>query len=596
MSTILDTKDYIRNNSNIVISESGRAELKEEWDYEVKDNEEVEEADEKKIELIQVAPSKFVEFAIKIPDKITQKRVPFSFNGRSYLRLPYDTAAKRTLLKMSRQTEKSTMLGNKCLTYACLINSFSVLYVSPTNAQTKIFSQDRLKEPIETSEHLQAWSNTKLQDNVFLKKFVNRSQITLRYAFHNADRIRGIASDMVLIDEIQDIMTDNIDVIEESASHSPYKIFIYSGTPKSNDNAIEFYWTNFSTQNEWIIPCRHHGTPKDPSSWRWNILREDNIGPVGLVCDKCRNPIDPTDPDAQWASMNPEVKTKLSDYYEGFHIPQLMVPWLEWPEILDKQTKMSRATFYNEVLGLSFDSGNRPLTTQDIVDNCDPRLSMTDSSLAELHNRLGQSSPIFAGIDWGSSEGSYTVLCLGTYINEKFTIFYLHRFEGPETEPPVQLEIIENLIVNWGVRLIGTDYGGGYDRNYNLIRKFGPEKIFKYQYSAPSQKIKWDQNLHRFLVHRTEVMSDIFNAIKRRDVFSFPNWEQFKDPFGNDFLNIFSEYNEQQRQIQYKKSPDTTDDSFHAVLLCMLVSIIHHPRVDILVPTSKSGSTNEYEY
>ena len=79
-------------------------------------------------------------------------------------------------------------------------------------------------------------------------------------------------------------------------------------------------------------------------------------------------------------------------------------------------------------------------------------------------------------------------------------------------------------------------------------------------------------------------MSDIFNAIKRRDVFRFPAWEEFQNPFGADCLNIFSEYSEQRRENVYKKSPSVTDDSFHSILLCFLASMITHPRPDVVAP------------
>ena len=591
---VIDTDVFERANTQVILTSTGEAELKEEWDYEPDppdtDFLDPEELAAREAEIIGISPSQFTEFAVRVPDKVSQTRVPFSFAGRQYLKLPYNTQSKRTLYKCGRQVEKSTLLGNKCLSYCCIISSFNVLYVSPTNQQTKTFSMDRLKEPIETSEIVKAWTTTKLSDNVFLKKFINRSQITLRYAYHNADRTRGIPADMILIDELQDIITDNIPIIEECASHSPHKLFIYSGTPKSLDNAIEKYWTDYSTQNEWVVPCERHGVPGDPSTWHWNILGEENIGTEGLICERCHEPISSLHPLAQWASMNPAVKNKLADFYEGFRIPQLMVPWLAWSEILDKQKKLDRAVFYNEVLGLSYDSGTRPLTRQDIIDNCRPGMIMSQDMLQGILTKLGQSSPIYAGIDWGTGEGTYTVLSLGAYIDGFFTIFFIHRFEGAEVEPQVQLDLIDTIIKNYNVLTVGCDYGGGFDRNDHLMRKFGTERIFKYQYSNPGQKVRWEPEMRRFLVHRTEVMSDIFNAIKRRNFIRFPDYSQFEDPFAKDMLNIFSEYNEQQRQIQYKKSPDCTDDSFHSILLCVLASMLKHPRFDVLNPTAKTGT------
>ncbi len=600
---VLAADEYSRKfSSKVITSESGQPELKEEWDYEAEVPDELIDEDvlrKRQTALIGVRPSEFVEFSIKIPDKKAQKHVNFSFEGRRYLKLPYDTPAKRTLFKCGRQVEKSTFLGNKSLAYAAINNAFNILYVSPTNQQTKVFSQDRLKEPMETSDILRAWTTTKLSDNVFLKKFINRSQITLRYAYHNADRTRGIPADLILIDELQDVMTDNIPIIEECASHSPFKIFLYSGTPKSFDNAIEHYWSKFSTQNEWTVPCDRHGVPGDPSTWHWNVLGERNIGLKGLICDKCGEQIYAMRPEAQWSSLNPKVRRPpqeggLGDKaYEGFRVPQLMVPWLDWDEILVKRKTYPLSQFYNEVLGESHDSGTRPLTRQDIIDNCIEGFFMTPEKLAEVKGILGGTSPVFAGIDWGTGEGSYTVLSLGAYLNGKFTIFYIHRFEGQETEPQVQLELIETLMKYWNVNLIGADYGGGFDRNDHLQRKLGKDRVVKYQYSQPGTKTKWQPDLHRFLVHRTEVMSDIFSAIKRRDFIRFPDFQGFETPFAKDMLNIFSEYNEQLRQIQYQKSPSATDDSFHSITLCILASLLRVPRLDILNPMAKTGISSE---
>lgn len=882
-------------------------------------------------QLMDVTPSRFAEFAVRIRDAEQKQLLPFSFGVRGYLRRLYDTGFKRTLFKCGRQVEKSTTLGNKLLCYACINVAFNALYVSPSNAQTKTFSNDRLKEPIVVSPHLSAWTNKKLADNVFLKKFINRSQVTLRYAFLNADRVRGIPADLIAIDEIQDVIVDNIPVIEECASHSPYKLFMYSGTPKSLDNTLEYYWENYSTQNEFVVPCEHHGTPNNPASWHWNILDEDNIGPHGLMCDKCHRLIDPTHPLCQWAAMNPEPKAE--EPYEGYRIPQLMVPWTEWDEILQKQRQYSRGRFYNEVLGMSFDSGTRPLTQIDVVKCCYDDVDMSVSGLEKAREAMGVLNNVFMGVDWGchdeetrlltadgfkyfrdvtpddlvaqfdkdtrkmtfvrpealtvrdwkeplyhwkakgldmmlsdphrmlvrgkrsagwkvaacnetaarsvavfrgyvdwegdevgtfrlpglptgpgyagssdrvflmddwlellgywlsegglcyrkerpscikmsqresvspdrvakmaacmdrldinysefpnpktgdvnwticgknfwhwwlthigphghlkripreflglskrqlrilfdamllgdgsedprennyngaytstskglcedfqelcirlglrstlslhkpaegnrktrwrvswsrgrdfqfnrpkervrrtpyngkvycckvpsgfivterngriayqgnTGEGSYTVMTMGAYLGHRFTIFYVHKFEGRETDPRIQISIIKAMAKEWRVRRIGVDYGGGFWPNDILTRTFGMDRVVKYQYSDPRKgKVIWEEGLKRFLVHRSEVMSDIFAAIKRGTILRFPRWDQFKDPYAYDLLNIFSEYNEQRRCDEYKKTPGTTDDTFHSILYCFLVSMIDHPRADVIQP------------
>jgi hypothetical protein len=545
-----------------------------------------EEEESKQVEAlgqVPAHPSEFVEFAIYMPVKGGLE--PFSFNRREYLRPIYDSTAPRKMLMAGRQVEKSTYLGNTILAFSAMNPFFRSLYVSPSNQQTKTFSRDRLKEPMEISPVLRHYSNSKLLANVLEKRFVNQSQVTLRFAFLNADRVRGIPADYVNIDEIQDIILENIPVIEECASHSDFKWFTYSGTPKSLDNAIEHYWSRFSTQNEWVVPCRHHGTPKDSGSWHWNILSESNIGDKNLICDKCGKEISPADPDCQWASMNPEPSVEKP--FEGYRLPQLMVPWIDFSDIKDKQRKYSRAKFYNEVLGRSYDSGTRPLTRRDMQRNSWNALSM-------MHHRdvikWTQQWPVFMGIDWGTGEGTFTVMTLGGYLpfaKEKFTIFYAKRFEGIESEPEVQLEQIKQYIRMFNVQYVGCDYGGGFWPNDKLVRMFGAEKIKKYQWVGQvKKKVTFEGRLGvpRFLCHRTEVMSDMFNAIKRANVFRFPRWEEWEDPYAMDFLNIFSEYNERLRMNVYKHAPGSPDDTFHSVTYCFLASFFIKPRPDVILP------------
>lgn len=560
----------------------------EEWDLEPEIAEPADwefeaMADELK-EFFQMSPSQFVSKSIKVPNPHTRQLENFSFDQRPYLRRIYDTPHRRTLLMCGRQVEKSTTLGNKSFAYACLIPHFKVIYVSPSSTQTKEFSKTRLKETMETCPVIKAWFPERLTDNVFEKMSINRSKITLRYAFLNADRVRGLSGDMIEIDEFQDIILDNIPVIEESASHSPFKFFSYSGTPKSLDNPMQYYWDTYSTQNEWAVPCEAHGTPKNPGSWHWNILGEKNIGVNYLICDRCGRQINPLHPRAQWVQTGkPDERYET---FEGYRIPQLMVPWIEWSNIITKHKQYPRAKFFNEVLGQSFDSGQRPLTREDVVDNCDSKMKLTPDYVKELQQRL-LSSHIYAGIDWGQdSTNSYTVIALGAYIDGFFRIFFLHRFTGPESEPKVQIEKIKRIIKSFNVRRAGADYGGGFWPNDELLRTYGSRRILRYQYSSPRTFVKWDERLGRFLVHKSEVMSAIFNAIKRRSVFRFPRWKDFSTPYATDMLAIFSEYNEKSRMTEYKKSPNTTDDTMHAIVLCMLASMIDNPRPDILVPSA----------
>lgn len=535
------------------------------------------------VDKFEVRPSEFVGFAIHMP--IAGKMQRFSFEGRRYLRPIYDSSYRRQLLCFSRQSEKSTYLGNTALSFASLIVGFKVLYVTATTQQAMVFSSDRIREPMEMSPAISALVSARLSQNVFFKQFQNHSQIRIRYAFHNADRVRGISSDMNLLDELQDILVDNIPIIAQCSSHSPYRIEKMSGTPKSVDNTMAVYWQRYSTQNEWAIPCERH-TPV-----HWNTLGMKNIGKKGPICDRCGQPISPMHPNAQWVSFQPRTEQNMDRViYDGYRICQLMVPWVvqseeEWREkILFPLNSYSKSTYYNEILALSSDSGERPITQAQLKACCDDTLRMMDSL---KHARNGDYSGVSAGIDWGTSESaSHTVLSLGAYLNGLFSIFFCYRFEGRESDVETTMEMIMKFLDDHRVSVIGTDYGGGFDRNDRLARRYGKDRVKKYQYVwRQKKKIKWEPGLGRFTVFRTEVMQDLFNALKQRGrVIRLPAWQDFEDPFGEDILNIFKEFSSTMNMDQFQRTPGKPDDTFHSILYCMLASMLTHPRPDIIIP------------
>lgn len=548
----------------------------------------------------KLSPSQFTEFAFRMPaddgigdDGLGYNR--FTFEGRRHMRHIYDTNARRILLKCARQVEKSTLLGNISLAYMSLVPAYRVLYVNSSATQAKTFSADRIKDPIETSPLLSRFTTKMLSSNILEKQFLNRSKITMRYAFLNADRARGIPAWMLCIDEIQDILSSNIPVIEQCLSHAPdmWRRYIYSGTPKSLDNTIEHYWANSSTQNEWAVP---HDCKGGEAGRYWNILGEKNIGKKGLICANCGTLIDPMCEDAQWAAMvafDPEETP-----FDGYRIPQLMVPWKPWAEILLDYKKYPRDKFYNEVLGISFDSGLRPLTRGELRAACNETVKMSE---ADKYRPLAFSQPVFAGIDWGTGEQSYTVIALGTYVDSVFRIFFIHRFVGEDIEPSRQLTKIIELINWFNVELVMCDYGGGFHPNNTLTRQFGIRRIHKVQWMGRSnKKFSYDDKMGRWKGARTELLSDVFNAIKKasgkngRRMVEFPRWEEFKEPYGMDLLNIYSEYNEGLRQIQYKHAPDKPDDSMHAITYCLLASSLKIPRQDIFVPRREENGQVVY--
>ena len=539
---------------------------------------------------IHIKPHEWVSHFVRIKNGDTSQVENLEFSQRPYLHKPYDSHRRKILLVSSRQAEKSTTVANKLMAQSNMRALYTSLFVSPSAMQTTVFSKTRIDEIVEISPLLKAMKNHDQGAwNILEKSWVNRSKIYLRYAFLNADRIRGLSVNAIFGDEIQDLLQDVMPVIEESASHHKDPLFLYSGTPKTFDNTIEDYWSKHSTQNEWCVPCERHGTPNRPSTWHWNILGPDNIDKKGVVCSKCKKLLVVEHPMARWVSMRPGAE------WEGYRICRLMVPWFQteskWKEILDTRERYPTAQFHNEVLALSYDSGTKPLTQMDMRLACDDEVLMDEEIVA----RLRSSHELYMGIDWGEGTTSFTVVTMGGYTrsDDGFQILFSKRFTGPLSDPLQMMEEIHRLIGKFRPKYIGTDYGAGFHQNKQLSSKYGPARIHTFQYAAKqSAKFKYSPQMHKYIVFRSPVMADIFSAIKNCKI-RFPNWKQYKEPYVDDCLSIRSSYSNTQRQLVYDKTAGRADDTFHTVLYCFLASMLDHRRPDIIAPLQNANPAEE---
>lgn len=548
-----------------------------------------------------VLASEWVENFIHIKNADTFAVEQMDLTQRKYLRRLYDTPSRKILFMTSRQTEKSTTLGNRFLTRMATKENYPSLFVTPSAMQTMTFSRARLDDIIEVSPLLRELSGV---SNLLEKRFKNGSVGYLRYAFLNADRIRGISAVDLYADEIQDLLPDVMPVIEEVTSHHQDPHLVYSGTPKTFDNTIEKYW-NLSTQSEWAIPCEHHGVPGDSSSWYWNVLDIKNIGKTGPICSRCGNAIRPDHPKATWVVMQPhasdaeiterreaiargeDVEDEVSRF-EGLRICRLMVPWYihspkRWKELLYQLETYPQDKFQNEVLARSFDGGQKPLSRAEIIRVCDDTYVNTEEAALKWRG----AATLFAGIDWGTgSENSYTVLSIGGYVRKdhSFQVIYSRRFDGPLADPGPQVQEILRLIALFRCRLVGTDYGFGFVQNKQLTSALGAARVLQHQYQHKlTAKVAYRPHMHRFLVFRTPVMSDIIYAIKTKKI-RLPSWASYAKPYAEDFTALRAEYSNTQRMIMYGKPSNATDDTFHSVLYAMLASYRVHPRPDIIAP------------
>ena len=539
----------------------------------------------------EMTPYEFTEFAIQ------HKGEPISLSRRPWLRSVYNAPInlrgqnnrqnlrRKVLLVFGRQCEKSTTIGNTLISLSNLVPYLRLLYVTASNPQMREFSDERLRAVISDSPTLKELTGHSIKggretQNVQTKRWLNQSKIVLRSVYRSADRVRGISADVLGIDELQDIYTDSLPVIEETLFHCEQPqgpVSIYAGTPKTFDNPLEYYLQKYSTRNEWMTKC--------DGCNHWNTIEEETIGPEGLVCIKCSKPINPADGKAQWVRWG-----KKEAEWEGFRLPQPVVPYayynrpemfqLQWKGLLAKQKRYPRPRFYNEVMAKSYDAGTKPVTEAELR-------ACTDSSLRFIQDPYCAppgGSHIWAGIDWGSGEKSFTVLSLWRYTaGGAFTCVYAKKYEGIESDPDYSIQDIIKICQAKRVRLIGADWGFGFYSNDMLKKAFGVNKVMLYQHAGKqNDKVRWDKASMKFTTHRSRVLQDVFTLIKRKQI-KFPRWDE-SSPYLADILSVYSEYSELRREVVFNHPRNVPDDFLHTACYALLVSQFDHRRPDLQAP------------
>ena len=540
-----------------------------------------------------MTPREFTEFTVNVRGKpIDLSRRPWldRIYDQPFLEYPDGHLRRKMLLIFGRQCEKSTTIGNMLLSMSNIVPHLRSLYVSASDIQMREFSDERLRSVINDSPRLSrltVGTDGKAEtQNVQTKRWKNQSKILLRSVYRSADRARGISADNLGCDEIQDIYTDVLPVIEETQFASDLDggpIATYAGTPKTFDNSLEMYWSRWSTQNEWMVKCRKG------SCGHWSVIELENITPTCLVCTKCRGPINPL-LDGQWVRLGSD-----SALWEGFRVPQPVVIYAyahepmvferKWRDLVSKQKTYTRGKFQNEVMARSYDSGSKPVSFEEVR-----RCSLMGREMADplAISRMLKATQTYAGIDWGTGDESYTILSIWYYDAEgRFSLAYAKRYEGIESDPDFAIQDLIKILRAFRITRIGADWGFGFALNPKLQKAFGAAKVLLYMHSGKQNlKVKWDKLGVKFTTHRTRVLEDVFNLIKRGPVgggIAFPNWGEF-ETFANDILAVYQEHNEKRGELTYDHPRGSPDDFLHTMCYALLASQFDHPRPDLHAP------------
>ena len=418
---------------------------------------------------------KLLSLAPILPLLLSLKGQPYSLHDHYPMEPLFATQMPRSFVfKCGRQVSKSTTLAAQGCIQSAVIPYFSSLYIAPRFEQTRKFSNNYVK-PFLTDTPL---GNAALapdgEQSVLQRTFSNGSALHFSYAFLDADRVRGISADQVRYDEVQDLDTEFIPVINETLSASEYNLRQYAGTPKTLDNTLQGLWED-SSQAEWIIPCS--------SCNHWNIgsLEFDLLGMIqqhGLACAKCGKLINSEL--GHWEHKYADKRITFA----GYHVPQPVMPMHyrpdkqtgrmdKWELVFNAKNSMDKSKFLNEKLGESCDVRVSLLTQTDLQN---ASVLTHGNTLREALALKKRYLALTMGIDWGGGGAKgishTTVAILGHRPDGKSDVIFGERLTDAGDHAG-EAGMILHYFRAFGCTLIAHDFGGAGAVRETLLLQAG---------------------------------------------------------------------------------------------------------------------------
>jgi hypothetical protein len=512
--------------------------------------------------MIKVSPSNLAKAILRLKGK------PLDLSEYKPFEAVYDSSPDTLTLCAGRQVGKSVSLAASITCNSILRPHFSTLMVSPLAQQTSRFSSQYLgpffSSPIIRSHFIDSSSI----QNIFSKSLTNGSSITLGYCDDetSADRIRGVAADMLLCDECQDLSIDAIPVLQETLSASEYSFKRFTGTAKTAFGTLSILF-NRSNGMEWVVKCTSCGKHSIPNDFE-NCLKIATGNPLGPACVHCGHLIDMKT--GQWLAAKPDIKNHV-----GMHIPQIIIPARtnpkKWGELLEKVKNYDKIKLSNEVFGLSVGSGGRPLSLQQVMATCNPQRTSFDIGFPRDDRRILYT---VIGVDWSvtGSTQSYTVVTVMGYDSlGKCYILHSQKMEGMDLLD--QIAIIERIYYQFECSHIGCDRGVGAVQYQILKRDLGEGRVSSINYVAAKTNLRYDKQGDFFAADRTMAIDTMVIKIKGGpDKIEGPSWNLMHS-FWKDALSLFEEETLAGRRV-FRREEDIPDDFIHSLVFGNLAFMI----------------------
>lgn len=391
---------------------------------------------------------------------------------------------------------------------------WDIIYTLPTDSDRNDMAGGKVNRIIAQNPILGQWTN---DHDTVEQKSVGRNIIHYRGTY-TQKKAMMVSSDLNVHDEVDasdpDVITQYENRLEAKADGRRW----YFSHPSIAGFGVDIYWQQ-SDKKEWFITCPHCHKEivlaSETESWKESIDFARQV----YVCRACKGDLSVDN------IRNGVWKPTATGIFSGYHISQLMCPWITAAKIIEKfnDPLKDESFFYNYVLGLPYVASENKISSEVVLKNVVPDVNT-------------QSERIIIGIDTGLPI-HYTMMN-----NEG--VFYHGKCKPPskDYDPYDEFRIFLN---RWKNCIIIADQGG----DLIGIRKLQAEylgRVFLVYYrkdKKTKELITWgkDENLGTVQVDRNRMFQLMVEQLRDLGRIRFNGTREDWLGWAQQFDNVYRE-------------------------------------------------------
>ena len=317
---------------------------------------------------------------------------------------------------------------------------WDIIYTLPTQGDVNDMAGSKVNRVIAQNPIFMKW--VKEHDTVE-QKSIGSSIIHYRGTFTTKQAMM-VSSDLNVHDEVDASSQEVIQQYETRLQAKANGRRWYFSHPQLNSAGIDRYWQQ-SDKKEWFIIC-DKCSKEQQLKWPENISMEKR----SYICSSCLESIsNETRKNGYWKKTSVGI-------FSGYHISQLMCPWISAAKIVNDWETKDKQYFFNFVLGLPYIGGDNRIEPAVVLRNCTDAIN-------------DQTDRIMIGADLQQKCIKY---CIG---NKQGAFYYGKTKDVSATYDPY--DDLEKFLKRWPLSFIIADQGGDLMGIRKLQAKY-PARVF----------------------------------------------------------------------------------------------------------------------